>query len=141
MPRGAPAPVRFAGDELKDHLDRMTGGSFPVVETIPADGRAIVLGDCPQAREAGIDVKSIARDGYAVRTVAETIFIAGPDDATPKSEIILGVKQPFPRTKSRYAMEAELGAATWDFDRGTLYGTYRFLEELGVRWFFVGDKI
>ena len=26
----------------------------------------------------------------------------------------------------------------WDFERGTLNGVYRFLEELGVRWFFPG---
>ena len=140
VPDAAPAPVRFAGDELKEHLDLMAGGSFRIVATAPGDGRAIVLGDCPAAREAGIDVKTIARDGYAIRVVGSTIYIAGPDDATEKSKIILGVKKPFPRTKSRYAMERELGAATWDFDRGTLYGVYRFLEELGVRWFFVGEK-
>ena len=137
---GAPAPVRFAGDELKEHVDLMTGGSFQIVNSIPTDGRAIVLGDCAEARKVGIDVKSIARDGYAIRTVGNTIFIAGPDDATKKSEIILGVKEPFPPKASRYAMAKALGAPTWDFDRGTLYGTYRFLEELGVRWFFAGEK-
>ena len=137
---GAPAPVRFAGDELKEHLDLMTGGSFQVVKTIPADGKAIVLGDCAQARVAGIDVTRIARDGYAIRTVRDTIFIAGPDDTTARSEVLLSIKKPFPRRASRYAMEQAIGAATWDFNCGTLYGVYRVLEELGVRWFFAGAK-
>jgi uncharacterized protein DUF4838/glycosyl hydrolase family 67 len=140
VPDGAPAPVRFAGQELKEHLDLMIGTSFRVVTSIPAHGAAIVLGDCAGARQAGINVKTIARDGYAIRTQGQTIFIAGTDDATAKSEILFKAKTPFGRKASRYAMEKELGAATWDFQRGTLYGVYRFLEELGVRWFLPGEK-
>lgn len=140
-PPGAPNPVVFAADELKHHLDAMTGGEFAIVEAIPADRPAIVLGDCPEARAAGIDVGAIARDGYAVRTVGETVFIAGPDDATDKSDPLLRLKtEPFPREAGRYAMEERFGVATWDFERGTLYGVYRFLEELGVRWFFPGEQ-
>ena len=137
---GAPASVRFAGMELKEHLDRMTGGSFGIVATVPADGRCIVLGDTVGARAAGIEVEEIARDGYAIRTTGDTIYIAGRDDMTEKSEVLLGVKTPFGREAGRYTMVKELGAARWDFERGTLYGTYRFLEELGVRWFFAGEK-
>ncbi|MCK5804044.1 MAG: DUF4838 domain-containing protein [Lentisphaeria bacterium] len=136
----APAPVQFAGLELKEHLDRMTGGSFRIVKTQPAKGASIVLGDTLGARNAGIKVDEIARDGYAIRTVANTIHIAGRDDETEKSDILLRVKTPFGRKAGRYSMVNELGAARWDFERGTLYGVYRFLEELGVRWFFAGDK-
>ena len=140
VPEGAPAPVRFAGLELKEHLDRMTGAEFSIVENVPADGRAIVLGDTAGARKAGIEAEGIARDGYAIRTVGNTIYIAGRDDKTEKSEILLRVKTPFGRKAGRYTMVKELGAPSWDFERGTLYGTYRFLEELGVRWFFAGEK-
>ncbi len=141
MAEGAPAPVQFAADELQEHLGRMTGGDFEVVSEAPADGVAIVLGDTPAARAAGIDVSEIGRDGYAIRTVGSTIFIAGTDDASAKSEVLAKLKtEVFPPTASRYRMEAELGEATWDFERGTLYGVYRFLEELGVRWFFPGPK-
>lgn len=140
-PTGASHPVTFAAEELKLHLDTMTGADFPVVETIPANQPAIVLGDCPETRAAGIKVGDIARDGYVIRTVGQTIFIVGPDDKTDKSEPLARLKtEPFPRTASRYAMEDRFGAATWDFERGTLYGVYRVLEELGCRWFFPGDK-
>lgn len=140
-PEGAAAPVRFAAQELKVHLDEMTGASFAIVGAAPADGAAIVLGDTPAGRAAGIDLKAIARDAYAIRTVGQRIYIAGPDDATTKSEVLLKLtSEPFPRTAGRYEMERRLGAATWDFERGTLYGAYRFLEELGCRWFFPGPK-
>jgi len=141
VPEGAPPSVVFAGEELKEHLDAMTGGDFHVVRNIPKNGASLVLGDGPASRQAGIDVDKIGRDGYALRTVGNTIYIAGKDDATEKSNALPELKtNPFPRTASRYEMERRFGAATWDFERGTLYGAYRFLEELGVRWFFPGTK-
>lgn len=139
-PVDAPNPVIFAAEELKAHLDAMTGADFPIVESVPEAGAAIILGDCPAAREAGIDVRAIARDGYVVRVRGDRIFILGPDDHSDRSAILFDVKTPFPRDASRYVMEDELGAPAWDFERGTLYGSYRFLEELGCRWFFPGDK-
>ena len=84
--------------------------------------------------------RRLARYGMDVRMVGDRIFIAGRDDATEKSECLFKVKMPFPRKAGRYEMTRELGAAQWDFERGTLYGVYRFLEELDCRWFFPGPK-
>lgn len=139
-PAEASNPVIFAAEELKTHLDAMTGADFAVVETVPETGAAIILGDCPAAREAGIDVDAIARDGYVIRVRGDRVFILGPDDHSDKSAVLSDVKTPLDRRAGRYEMEDELGAARWDFERGTLYGTYRFLEELGCRWFFPGEK-
>jgi len=46
------------------------------------------------------------------------------------------------RKKGGYYMHDAICAFNdfWYFERGTLNGTYRFLEELGVRWFFQGPK-
>lgn len=131
--KGAPAPIRFAAEELKQYLDRITGGDFKIVATRPAGQPAIVLGDGPEVRAAGIDVERIARDGYAIVARAETILIAGKDDATDKSEILFDLRNgPFPKDVfSRSQTYPYLGDAVWDFERGTLYGAYRFLEELG----------
>ena len=134
----APAPVRFAAEELEEHLEAMTGGDFRIVDTEPTEGVAIVLGDGPGARNAGIDVGAIARDGYAIRTVGRRLYIAGTDDTTDRSRVLLDVKTPLPRDTGRFAMERLVGEATFDFEHGTLYGVYRFLEDLGVRWFLPG---
>ncbi len=137
-PENAPNPVTFAAEELKVHLDAMTGADFEVVESAPDEGPAIILGDCPAAREAGIDVDAVARDGYVVRVRGERIFILGPDDHTDKSAILFDVKTPLGKDAGRFTRETVVSPAAWDFERGTLYGTYRFLEELGCRWFLPG---
>ncbi|MBU0477154.1 DUF4838 domain-containing protein [bacterium] len=129
--KNAPAPVRFAAQELKYFLDRMTGNDFDIVNKKPVKGRSIILGDCPWSRTAGIDPDSVERDGYIIHISSKTVFIAGKDDESKKSKILFTFNA---------IRDEEFIPAVWDFERGTLYGVYWFLEHLGIRWFFPGTK-
>ncbi len=138
---GSPAVVTFAGEELKKFLDAMTGASFEIVSTIPPSGNAIILGDCAAAQSAGIDVDTIDRDGYHIKNVSNHLFIAGKDDATISYDKISSVyDDSLPWDASWTAKNEAFGFFTWAFERGTLHGVYRLLEELGVRWFLPGSK-
>ena len=66
QPADASNPVRFAAQELKQHLDKITGANFQIVSKVPAGKKGIFLGDTPEAVKAGINVKKIARDGFRI---------------------------------------------------------------------------
>lgn len=137
VPKGAPIPVQFAAHELTTHLEQMTGAKFQIVETKPDNGNAIVLGEEAGANVAGLDISGLKRDGYAIVVKPDVIGIAGKDDPTGKAEVLW---EPL-RKVANYQHDAICAYDHyWYFERGTLYGTYRFLEELGVRWLFQGPK-
>jgi len=120
----APKTVRFAAEEMGDLLSRVFGVQVPVVDT-PTKGKCgIFLGDSAAAREAGVDVSRLPRDGYRIKTAENAVFIAGRDD--PKVDA-------FSRARSE-------GVANLYYERGTLFGAYEFLERFaGVRFYFPGE--
>ena len=136
VPDKSPTPVVFAARELKYFLDKITEAKFKIVKQIPANGKAIILGDTTNARNAGINVREIARDGYRIITDNKKIIIAGKDDASSKSEVLFKLLK-LPEDHRRHRL---LEPQLWNFERGTLYGVYHFLEMLGVRWFLPGPK-
>ena len=133
IPENAPAPVRYAAQELKQHLDRMTGAKFTISTKVPSGKIAIYLGNCGNEKP---DLSDVARDGYKIKVNDKRILIAGTDDSTAKSERLFQFMTPAYRKLQR---QMAWGDPLWDFERGTLYGVYRFLEHLGVRWYMPGE--
>lgn len=127
IPVSPAPPVEFAAHEIQYYLEKITGAEVPIVRSHPAEGAAIVLGDRPETRRAGINVDHLARDGCQIVVRDQTVYIAGKDDNTERAANLFILRDTPNGTPTGYH--------DWDFNRGTLYGAYRFLEELGVRWF------
>lgn len=132
---------KFAAQELKHYLDKMTGGSFSITDVRPESGNAIILGDTEYTRKVGIDVNKLNRDEFVIKAIGKDIFIAGKDAKTQKADIIFQLKDK-PEKEIGFQQGRTLMQRTlWDFDKATLYGVYYFLENnLGVRWFFPGPE-
>ena len=113
--------VTAAAELLRDSVRDVTGAELPI-ERRPGDAeldtkeRLIVLGDSPWARAHGCDPAGLDSEGYAVKTVNQTLFIAGVDsDGDP------------------FATNQEVHA-------GTYVGTARIIERtLGIRWYLPGE--
>ena len=110
--------VNYAAKELQTYLKQATGKSVPVVKKASGGKTALILGDCPSARAAGIDVKKLPDEGYRILRKGNCVFIAGQDD---------------PQLDPR-----QFG--WWQYyRRATLSGVYDFLERFaGVGFFFPG---
>lgn len=132
VPAGAPSPVQFAAYELTTHLEQMTGAKLEVVKTKPQQGNAIILGENRYSRAAGIDVSKLKRDGYAILVKPDAAYIVGRDDDNEQSKLLEHYTKETIHTSRTYGKRPH----QWHFQRATLYGVYRFLEELGVRWLY-----
>ena len=115
-----PVPVvQFAAKELQTYLKQATGRDIPIVRKASGGKTALILGDCPSARTAGINVSKLPEEGFRITRQGNRIFIAGRDD--PKQN------------------PAKFG---WNqsYRRATLSGVYDFLERFtGTRFFFPGQ--
>ena len=112
----SPTPVeQTAVQELKEHLDLMTGGSFSIVSLSELDETAaksqaktkIYVGDSPRVRELlpDFDPEKLGYDGIRIKTLGDSLILAGH----PK--------------------------------RGTLYAVYSLLEDqLGVHWWSDSER-
>lgn len=79
---GEDATVRHAAQELASYLRSITSATFPVVvaDTPPTDPHLLVLGTRnPLTERLGdsVDHTRLGEDGFALRTVDTTVFIAG----------------------------------------------------------------
>jgi len=65
-------------DELVDVIRIGTGATLELAEQVPAaDRAAIVIGDCEEARRAGIAPAQLPAEGFAVKTAANRVYLVG----------------------------------------------------------------
>ena len=105
----------YAASELQEFIRRSTGAKLPIVnKSDDSSTTRIFLGIAPE----GLDLKSLPRDAFIIRTIGKDIYIAGRD-AWPFCPV---------------SKQQTTGCL---FYRGTLYGVYGFLERfLGARLVF-----
>ena len=116
IPEKACPVEKFAAKELSEYLGKIIGSKVPVTTT-PTKGKTSFLLGNAGAPATGVDLKTIDRDGFVIKSIGEDIVIAGTDDPA---------ENPAKHTFFR--------------EKGTLYGVYEFLERFGgVRFYFPGD--
>lgn len=120
----APKITETAAKELNRYLKKMFGVELPVVragerttrEAPELKGRnLIVVGESGIARACGFTAAALKPDGFKIESKDNVLAIVGKDGAGTSFESMAS------------------GSA------GSLYGVYRFLEALGVRWYFPGE--
>ncbi len=137
IPVNAPEPLTFAAHEMQAYLQKITGAKFAITTNQPTAGKAIYLGET-LAKSVGITLKGVARDGYIIKAVDGNLYIVGKDDRGAHTDIPGKLKAVEKASFSKLKML--MPAGNWTFERGTLYGVYRLLENFGVRWFMPGPK-
>lgn len=111
----APGSVRVAAAELQRVLQVATAAQLPIVTT-PAE-KMICLGASDAAGQAGVTADNLPGDAFRIVTRGASLYIVGKD--SPRNKVGWGGNEA----------------------RGTLYGTYAFLERYaGARWLTPGDE-
>ncbi len=109
-PQALPAE-RHAAEELAHYLGRVLGCEVALRESRSGESPALYVGRLPE--NAALEPEKLGVEESLVVVRENAIHIVGG------------------RSKGRHSQHPELPR----HDRGTLYGVYNLLEELGVRWY------
>lgn len=120
--------VRFAAKELQAFVLKMSGAELPIAARAAGGVPAIRLGAAARDILPPEWLKGIRRDGYVIAVAKGDLCVVGIDDAGPHTDI-----------EALLAKGETHSTPAWGFNRGTLYGVYRLLEALGMRWFAPGE--
>ena len=132
-PSGAGKVVSFAARELQLFLNQTTGAKFSIVNKVPAGKAAIILGDCPESRAAGIDVSKLKRDSFRILRKGKQIFITGRDDKHYDLDAYVKMEK-VPPINGRGWHNSIIKP-----EYATLFGVYDFLERFaGIRFYYPG---
>ena len=112
-----PALMRLV-HELVEVVQRGTGATLPFVEQPPvADQPAVVIGDCEEARRAGIDASQLPVEGFVVKTAPNRVYLVGSTEKLAATQ--------HPRAAG---------------SNGTAWAVADFLERfVGVRWYWPAE--
>ncbi len=153
-----PRAVRLAAQELHDCIEKITGGSMPIV-TAPTAAMPvkIYVGESEHARQAGVDATGLERDAFRMKSGPDWLALVGNDwDFTPvepwarshtdwlktkQAEWLKLAGHPWmnPLAASLYK-DYNKQLDVWNFDhRGSLNAVHAFLYDLGVRWYMPGE--
>ena len=108
-PKKSSGSVAAAAKEFAALLEQISGQKVPVTRVLPSDpGKAVFrIGDEEFAGKNQLDLASLDRDGFVIKTIGNQILISG-NDTRPG-----------------------------DFGTGTLFGVYDFLERFAdCRFYF-----
>ena len=124
--KAAPKATLIAANEMQGLLGKVLGGEVPIVREPAAGHVSIVLGTNGWSVAAGLHPETLRRDGFRIRVKDGRIYIAGCDStlSDPENVNFLGEE------------------CMWQpqFERGTLFGVYAFLERFaGCRFYFPGE--
>jgi len=76
--------------ELVEVVRLGTGATLEQVARPPAAGRpAIVIGDCEEARKAGINAAKLPIEGFVVKTAANRVYLVGSTKAVSYTHLTL----------------------------------------------------
>lgn len=111
-----PSTLKRLVDELDEVIRLSTGAQLEFVTNAPAADRpAIIIGDCDEARRAGIDAAALPPEGFVVKTGRNRVYLVGSTQALPPGS------DPW---------------AAWS-NEGTAWALADFLERVaGVRWYW-----
>ena len=105
--------------ELLDVVRLSSGATLELVGQPPAaDQPAIVIGDCAETRQAGIDATKLPFEGFVIKTAPNRVYLVGSTQALPA------------------------GSNPWAYwaNEGTAWAVADFLERfVGVRWYWPTD--
>ncbi|MBQ7694340.1 MAG: DUF4838 domain-containing protein [Lentisphaeria bacterium] len=113
-----PAPVvKYSAKVLAETLGKMFDCKVPVV-TAPTAGKiSLCPGDTKLAKQLGLDLAKLDRDGYYIRTAGNKVLMIGRDNPTANPPVHVG-----------------------NHERATFFATLEFLERFcGVRFYFPGE--
>ncbi len=157
LPAAPTRTQRFAAHELRDFVQQISGATLPIDSEPAAELVNIYIGRSAHTDRLGLDDRGLVDGGFRMVSGDRWLAFIGCDDdyvvpepwvrnPADKEEVARVMKQWDEKSGGTWGnplLSAHRGYSPlldlWDADeRGSLNGVYRFLHDLGVRWYDPG---